>query len=50
MIQFVLMPDPKGPGLRYNLHINLKNCRRAGLRLSAKLLNLKQAVKIVEPP
>lgn len=50
MIQFVLTPDPSGPGMRYTLHINLKTCLRAGLRLSAKLLNLKQTVKIVEPP
>lgn len=50
MIEFVLKPDPKGTGLRYSLHINLENCRRAGLRLSAKLLNLKQAVTLVETP
>ena len=50
MIQFVLTHEPGRSGLRYNLHINLKNCLQAGLRLSAKLLNLKQAVKIVESP
>ncbi|CAI2717218.1 YfiR family protein [Nitrospina watsonii] len=50
MIQFVLTPVANGSGLRYSLHINLKNTLQAGLRLSAKFLNLKQAVRIVEFP
>lgn len=49
MIQFVLTPTGNG-SLRYTLHINLKHCRQAELRLSAKFLNLKQAVRIVEFP
>ncbi|MGP0565363.1 MULTISPECIES: YfiR family protein [unclassified Nitrospina] len=49
MIQFVLTPVADGT-LRYTLHINLKHCQRTGLRLSAKFLNLKQAVRIVEFP
>ncbi|WP_237099883.1 YfiR family protein [Nitrospina gracilis] len=49
MIQFVLTPTGNG-SLRYTLHINLKHCQRAGLRLSSKFLSLKQAVRIVEFP
>ncbi|CCQ89524.1 conserved hypothetical protein [Nitrospina gracilis 3/211] len=49
MIQFVLTSADNG-SMRYTLHINLKHCRKTGLRLSAKFLNLKEAVRIVEFP
>lgn len=46
MIEFVVDPDQK----RVVMHIDLDAVRKAGLRLSSRLLGLKQGVKIVRSP
>jgi hypothetical protein len=46
MIEFVVDPDQN----RVVMHIDLDAVRKAGLRLSSRLLGLKQGVKIVRRP
>jgi hypothetical protein len=46
MIEFVVDPEQK----RVVMHIDLDAVRKAGLRLSSRLLGLKQGVKIVRSP
>jgi hypothetical protein len=46
MIEFVVDPEKN----RVVMHIDLHTVRKAGLRLSSRLLGLKQGVKIVRSP